>query len=274
MLPAHHDLTPTEAQVLLEPNTTPGRSAVRTTLLHLAATGHLRPEVQPRRSWLDAGGKRVARGQSAVALPEHVAVVLEALFPAGSEQKPLAPTEMLGRLQKAFGYDYGRYLSGHIRPLLVRRGALEVEEYVQLLVIRRRRYRHTAHGARLRDQVEAKLRAAGDVLDAVYRDPPRAAALAAQMGGLILISAALRPHLHTLSQAADPSTSATPLIVELNAADEEERRNGWLDGVEMFSDVDWGSILDSIDGMGDAFDAGGDGGGGDGGGGDGGGGGE
>lgn len=264
---ALEDLTPAEAQLLVEPNKTPAKNVLRTSLLHLAASGHLRSEVQRKRSWLDAGGARVARGPAATPPPEPLRVVLEAVFPPWKTDAPLTPNEMLHRLQQVFGHDYSRYVTEHLRPLLERRGLVEVEEYTWLRVFRRKRYRHTAAGARLRADIEARLGTAKELAAAVYLDPSRAVALAEGMGGLVLIAEGLRPHLKALGRAASAHPDgATGLLVSHYAEDDEERRTGWLHAAEMMAELDWGIILDAIDSMGDAFDGGADGGGGDGGG--------
>jgi hypothetical protein len=59
-----------------------------------------------------------------------------------------------------------------------------------------------------------------------------------------------------------------------NQLTHKERRTEWLEASELFTALDTASVLDAIDSIGDAFDAGGDSGCGDGGGGDRGGGGE
>jgi hypothetical protein len=260
------ELTPTEARLLLDPNETTGSTLVRTSLLHLAASGYLGVEARAKRSWLATGGNQVVRGASVAPLPAHLAVVLDALFPPGKPAAPLAPTEMAQRLQKAFGYDYGRYLTRHLRAPLVERGLLEVEEYRWMRVFTRTRHRHTAAGERLRGQVSAELRGADEVLALVERDPPRAAAAALKLGGLVLIAEGLRPHLPVLAGATRASPTAET-FASFDVAEEEERRAAWLDSAELLSGVEWGVVLDAIDGMSDAFDAGGGDGGGDGGGG-------
>lgn len=267
------DLTPAEAMVLLEPNTVSGRSVVRTSLLHLAAAGYLRAEVHAKRSWLGTGGgTRLVRTEAAGPLPDHLAVVLNALFPPAKSEASISPTEMTYRLQRAFGYDYARYLAGHIRPLLLSKALLSVEEYRWMWIVPRRRYLHTDAGMRLRERIGTRLRGAEGLPELLQRDPRRAAAAAASLGGLVLIAESLRPHLGGLANAARSEPSLT-LLATLDA-DEDERRNAWLEGADLFAEIDWGSILDAVEGVGDAFDAGGDSGGGDGGGDGGGGGGE
>ena len=265
MRPAPEDLSPTEALVLLEPNTAPGQDAVRASLLHLAAAGYLRAEVRTKRSWLGTGGEtRLARGPATGHPPDHLAVVLDALFPPAKSEASIGSTEMTYRLQHAFGYDYARYLARHVRPLLVSKALLAGEEYRWMGIVPRRRFRHTDDGVRLREHVATRLSGAAEIPELLRRDPGRAAASAAGLGGLVLIAEGLRPHLGELASAArsEPDLS----LVATLGADEEERRAGWLEWADLLAELDWGSILDAIDGVGDAFDAGGDAGSADGGG--------
>jgi hypothetical protein len=266
------ELTPTEAQLLLDPHKVRPGSLVRTSLLHLAAAGYLRVEARSRRSWLGTGGNQIVRGAAVAPLPAHLAVVLDAVFPPGKPPKPLDPTSMAQRLQGAFGFDYGRYLTRHVRAPLVDRGLLEVEEYTRLRIFKLKRHRHTAAGERLRDGIAADMRVADEIAELVERDPPSAAAAALKLGGLVLIAEGLRPHLPALAEATDAGI-AGGMLASLDV-EAEERRAAWLESADLLSGIEWGSVFDAIGGMADAFDAGGgDGGsdgGGDGGGGDGG----
>ncbi len=267
MDPSFQALTPSEAQVLLDPGSVSARSVLRTSLMHLAAAGHLHARVQEKRSRFGSGVEtRLVRGASPAAAPAQLAVVLDALFPPGKPNAGLAPAEATHRLQRAFGYDYSRYLARHIRPLLVSRGLLEVESYRWLGIFTRSRHRHTAAGARIRERIAADLRATDDIPRLLERDPARAAASAAKLGGLVLVAEGLRPHLGALAAAARRELPDTPGAIPLLAGEEEDdRRTAWLDAAELASSLDWGALMEAIDGVGEAFD-GGDGGGGDGGG--------
>ncbi|HEX8362864.1 MAG TPA: hypothetical protein VF613_22260, partial [Longimicrobium sp.] len=245
----------------LDPNAVSARRVVRTSVLHLGAAGHLRAQAPEKRSWFGGGaGARIVRGPAPARVAEHLAPVLEALFPPGKPPAALAPTEVMHRLQRAFGYDYGRYLARHIRPRLVSRGLLEVESYPWLGIFNRRRYRCTPAGARLSERIVADLQAAEEIPQLLQRAPRRAAAAAAALGGLVLIADDLRPHLGVLAEAA---RQHPPL--PLGDEEEDDRWGVRLEAADILTGLDWGVLLDSIDGVGDAFD-GGDGGGADGGG--------
>lgn len=263
-MPLVDTLTPTEAEVLRDPGSASGKSALRTALLHLAATGYLRAESRPGRSWSGTKGT-VRRGASTGVLPDHLAAVMDALFPPGKPDVPLAPTEIMRRLQGKFGYDYGGYLTRHVRPLLVSRGLVEEEEYRWLGLITRRRYRHTAAGAEVRGEIEAVLGRAAEVAALLPHNPARAAGLAASLGGIVLIADGLRPHIHALATAARSSVSSE--MVPSLELEEEERDTAWLEAADLLTAVDWAAALDVVDSFGDATDGGADGGdGGDGGG--------
>ncbi|HEX8391053.1 MAG TPA: GPP34 family phosphoprotein [Longimicrobium sp.] len=261
-------LTPTEAQVLLEPNSIPPQKALRTALMHLAGAGHLRLLDGPPRPWWWGGSrKRVRRAARNSPLPGHLSAVMAALFPPSKPDEPLSPEEMTTRLQAAFGYSYGQFLSGHVLPELVSRGLLEVEEYRLLRLFPQRRYRHTAQGEAARAWVQGALQPARHLPELLRRDPAGAAAASARLGGLVLIADELRPHLADLAAAARGNPTMPEMITMLDGVAEDERRIAWLDAVEILGEVDWGGVLEAVDGVGSAFDsadAGGSDGGGDG----------
>lgn len=270
-------LSPAEARVLLDPDRLPGREAVRTALMHLAALGHLRAESTTRRSWgvTSATIRLHGTGRGVGGLPAHLRVLLDALaLPADGSAGP-APTEVVHRLQKAFGYDYGRYVDPQLRSPLVERGLLRAEETRVAGLFRRVRHHPTAEGERLRTELQGGVRAAAALPALLERDPASTASAAVALGGALLLADELRPHFAALGEAvrAHQPAMAEALLSPLALAEEDERRERWMETLTLLAEIDWGGVLDALDGVADAFDAG-DGGGADGGGGDGGGGGE
>lgn len=254
---------PVHAHALLAPDA-PAHELMRMALLHLSALGSIAAATEPRRRF-GGGGIRFRRGDGRGPVPAELAPVLDALFPPDGPAASLSRTDLAHRLQVRFGYDYGKYRSKIVRPALVERGWMEEEAYRALGVIPRRRYRRTAQGERVRVEIEARLRPAADAAARVESDPRGALAVVAALGPLALMAEPLRPHLATLVQAAHADGAALPAEL-LTAAEEDERRTTWLDALGMLADVDWGGMLDAIDGFGDAgADGGGDGGGGGGG---------
>lgn len=261
-------LTPAEARVLLDPDKVPGREVVRTALMHLAALGHLRAEPVTRRSWgfTSTTPYLHGTGRDPAELPPHLRVLLDALALPASDAG-LAPNEVVQRLQKAFQAGYGRYVADHLRRPLVKRGLLRAREEPVLRIFSRVRHHPTEQGERLRADLQERVRAAAALPALLERDPASAATAAVALGGALLLADELRPHLAVLGEAVRTHQPALAgaLLSPLELAKEEARMERWVDTLGLLAEIDWGSVLDALDGVAGAFDAG-DGGGADGGG--------
>jgi hypothetical protein len=258
--PSDDDLTPLDALVLLDPNKPVGARAVRLALRLLAARGVIRT-AEPRRGIERWTGTRLCVGIPSAALPSALAAVADALRRDAVDEVTLAPTECVARLQRAFRYDYAHYLRDHLRLPLVARGLLEVHEYRQLGIFTRRRYHYTDAGLRARARVERTTARLGEVPALLATAPRQAARVAAVAGALVLLEDALRPHHAALATALrDYGASTDAGALEDDVAtllDDEERRLGWMDGIDALQTVDWGDVMNAVDGVADAFDAGG-----------------
>lgn len=255
---------PVHAHALLSPDA-PAHELMRIALLHLSALKFVGTELEPRRGVFSGPSVRFHRLRGYGHLPAELAPVLDALFPPARAAAPLSRTDLAQRLQVRFGYDYGKYRSKHVRPALVERGWVAEEAYRTLGLIPRRRLHRTAEGERMAEKIEACLRPAADAAARVAFDPRGALAVVAVLGPLALLVEPLRPHLATLAQAARSDGAALPAEL-FDAAEKDERRTAWLDALGMVGELDWASLVDAIDGFGDAgADGGGDGGGGGGG---------
>lgn len=254
---------PVHAHALLAPDA-PAHELVRTALLHLAALGFVRAQTEMRRGMFKTGSAvRLHRGDGREPLPAELAPVLEALYPPNKPPGSLGRTEVMHRLQQRFGYDYGRYRSRHVRPALVERGWLVEEASRTLWIVPRRRFLHTAEGARLKMGLEASLQPAAEAAARVPSDPRGALQVVAALGPLALVSEALRPHLPALADAARAEGALLPAEMLTTPDEEEERRGAWLDALELLGQIDWAGMLEATDGFGDGgADGGGDGGGG------------
>ncbi len=254
------DLTPLDVLVLLDPNEPVGGRAVRLALRLLAARGLIRTAA-PRRGLWRWTGTQLRVGIPSAMLPSALAAVAAALRRDAVDEVTLAPSECVARLQRAFGHDYAHYLRDHLRLPLVARGLLEVQEYRQLGIFTRRRYRYTDAGVRVRARVERATSRLGELPALLATAPRQAARVAAAAGTLVLLEDALRPHHAALATAlreygaSDDAGALQDDVATL--LDEEERRLGWMDGIDALQSVDWGDVMDAVDGVGDAFDAGG-----------------
>lgn len=270
-------LSPLDVLVLRDPNAPVGPRAMRLALRLLAARGLITDASTAPARW-SGGQRRLRVAPTAGDLPPALAAVAGAIRgPAAPGEVVLATTELIRRLQRAFGVGYPRFLRDQLRLPLVARGLLVVETYKQLWVFTRRRYRFTEAGLHVRARVDRDVAALDGLPALLTNAPQRAARVAASLGALVLLDDALRPH-HAALAAAMREHGASDVAGAAGAMElleDEERRERWADGIDALGHVDWGDAFDTIDGVGDAFDAGdgGDGGdgGGDGGGGDGGG---
>jgi uncharacterized membrane protein YgcG len=261
-------LSPAEALVLLDPNAEQGVQAAKVTFLGLLAEGVLRAEQVKGRLTSET---RLHIARQPAETPPHVGAVLDAV----RHSKTGSVYQVTRRLAR----DTNRlatFVPGLVRPRLVQRGLLaerrHQEERKVLFVFRRTLTITTFHPTEAGTREQARLRAALDEAPAIAaeldRDPPRAAAMAAALGPLIVLVPALLAVLGPLAHAMAPATQS----FISDSSGEDGGGFAWLDGAMAEMDSSLDSALS--DASSDSSDSGSDSGGSDGGGGDGGGGGE
>jgi hypothetical protein len=257
----HQSIGPAHVQLLLHPEA-PAGNALRIALLHLSTMGYIGVEsVQKRILFVTTTSVRFGRRDGREPLPGELLVLLDVLFPPGKPPKPLASTEIIHRLQRQFGTDYGKYVAEHLRPELIERGWMREEEIRVLGVIPRRRHILTPEGEQVKVGLEERLRTATGVPRLLETDPRQALSAVAALGPLALLSDSLRSHLPALAEAARTEQGTiTPLVDPGADLEEDERRLAWLDTLEMLSSMDWASVLDAMDSFGGDGGDGGDGG--------------
>jgi len=197
-------LTPAEALVLLDPMQEEGTPAVKVTFLGLMAEGVLRQEVVTGRVLGDRAGIRLARQPGSA--PPHVAAVLEAVRASSSGRI----NDIAARLGKATRR-FATFVPELVRPRLVQRGLLaetrRQEQRRMLLLFRRTvtvsSFHPTETGRREQDRIRAAIDQGPEILAALDRDPPRAAAMALALGPLLVLIPALMPMLGQLAGAME-----------------------------------------------------------------------
>jgi hypothetical protein len=292
-------LNPAESLVLLKPNRTPAREAVKVTLLSLLAQGLLRIEekTEKRLFWSKTVACVLPTGRF-VPLPRHAASLMTVVRQAQPEGGVMRHLVALAR--KTYGPQLEGFKTLFIMPALVDRGLIE-EGRVLLLI---RKWHLTPSGAAEQSRIAHDIARARTIPALLGSNPAEAAAIALAVGGTILLVEELRPHYRQLSEAmraqgaaGGDSDSGSSWSSDCSSPHSDNPRNhdsgstadhvnvldagmgnfdlGGFDlgafDAEAFSALDTGmATFDS------SFDAstGGDGGGGDGGGGDGGGGGD
>jgi hypothetical protein len=201
-------LSPAEALVLLDPQAEQGVQAAKVTFLGLLAEGVLRAEQVKGRITSET---RLHIARQPAEAPPHVGAVLDAV----RNSKTGSVYQVTRRLARDTNR-LGNFVPGLVRPWLVQRGLLaerrHQEERRTLFVFRRSvtvsSFHPTEAGAREQARLRAALEEAPAIAAELDRDPPRAAAMAAALGPLIVLVPALLPLLGQIALAMDPGTQS------------------------------------------------------------------
>lgn len=258
-------LTPAEALVLLDPMADQGIQAAKVTFLGLMAEGVLRQQTIENRFMGSHQGVRVVREPGAA--PPHVEAVLQAVRYSKSGRIP----DIASRLSKATSR-FSTFVPDLVRPRLVQRGLLaetrRQEQRRTLLLFRRTVTVSTFHPTAAGQREQARIRAAIDqgpeIRAALDSDPPRAAAMAAALGPLLLLVPALLPVMGLLSGAMAAQQQSIGMSDSGGTWD-----SGWDEGIAEFDGALDGALSDAAsdsssdsDGDSGGSDGGSDGGGG------------
>lgn len=199
-------LSPAEALVLLDPNADQGVQAAKVTFLGLLAEGVLRAEQVKGRVTRET---RLHIARQPAEAPPHVGAVLDSVrhSKTGSVYQV---TRRLARDTKQLS----SFVPVLVRPRLMQRGLLaerrHQEERKLLFVFRRSvtitTFHPTDSGAREQARLRTMLDNAPAIAAELDRDPPRAAAMAAALGPLIVLVPALLAVLGPLAHALAPGT--------------------------------------------------------------------
>lgn len=201
------DLTPGEAMVLLDPDLKQGRNPFKVSLMWLLAQRHLKAtEVRRglifKRKTTRFSKRREARGR----LPADLQVVKSIVLKTG--------TGMMDDVVKAATERFGAGLLGfqneYLYPALERRRLIHRTQKQQLLFFKRECWAHTPAGKALATRVEALFEDARRIPEFLDRSPAQAAALAASLGGLILLVPELRPYLNDIATVMRQPTGHGP----------------------------------------------------------------
>ena len=201
-------LSPAEALVLLDPRKGQSRAALKLTLTGLLMQGVLRLEESEEKG-LFGRTKKVTRlrvSPDAPAVPPPAASVVEVVRAAEAKGGKL--DELALQARKAYGTDLSGFQKSHVVPALVARGLVEERRERMLGLIPVRRLYHTAAGEAEKSRLETLIAEARNIPDYLSRDLGRAAAVAAALGGALLLVDELRPFYGRISEAlrgADPN---------------------------------------------------------------------
>jgi hypothetical protein len=189
-------LSPAESLIILNPNRTSGREAIKVTLLWLMAQGLVVVEEITQKRWIGSGKLVYVRpGRKGASLPPHAASLMEQVRSAQADAGQMK--DLVARAQKAYGANLSKFKNGLIMPGLVSRGLVNVDRF--LLVFRR--WQLTHEGLAEQSRIKGDIDRARTIPALLHSDPAEAAAIALAVGSNILLVEELRPHYRQLSEA-------------------------------------------------------------------------
>jgi hypothetical protein len=131
------------------------------------------------------------------------------LTAAGANQAGATMDKVIGQARKMFGSDLAKFQSAHVIPALINRGLLEQYTAKKFGLFSTTRYRPTAAGIAVQQEIAGHLEQARHLPTMVDQDPASAAALVATLGSMVLLVDDLKPHYARISQALRVTESDT-----------------------------------------------------------------
>jgi hypothetical protein len=192
------DLTPGEALVLLEPNRTQGREAVKVSLMWLLAKKFLTATLERKPGLFgrfSATQRLLPNPRPQARLPFHLVELMQVVRGASYMD------DFVRAARKRFGSDLNGFQEDCLLPSLLERRLVEHRIEPLLWVFKRGRYYRTCAGEALRTQIEGMFTDARQIPHYLDRNPAQAAAMAATLGGLIFLMPELKPHFDEIATA-------------------------------------------------------------------------
>lgn len=262
-------LSAAEALVLQNPDLNQGRAAFKLTLMELLARKLITLRHEEKR--LSFGRTRKTDylqlspdAQLHVASSPAFQAVLGVVVQARAKDADATIPQVVQQARKSFGADLGKFQTEQIIPALISRGLLEQYTKKRLGLFNTTRYRPTAAGETLRQELAGHLNQARTLPTLVDQDPATAVALIATLGSAVLLVDELKPHYGRISQALGVSQGGDGVFAGPIDHDDSDF-DGFDFDFSAFDTLD--STLDTFDSSFDSADFGGDGGDSDGGGG-------
>ncbi len=253
-------LSAAEALVLQDPNRNQGRAGFKLTLMELLARKliTLRHEERPDRfGRVHKTDYLVVRpdAQTSASNRPDFQSVLTTVGQAGTKGADATVDQVVQSARKVFGADLSKFQSIHIIPALTNRGLIEQYTAKRLVVFSTTRYRHTAAGEALKQQIEGQLNQARSLPTLVDQDPASAVALVATLGSMVLLVDDLKPHYGRISQALRVTDSDTGYIYVGDVDNNDSRDfDGFDTSLGNSFDFDL-SAFDTLDSSLDAFES-------------------
>jgi len=188
-------LTPAEALVLLDPTIKQGRNPFKLSLMWLLAQKHLVASEQ-RIGWFK---KRTTRLQPGPRAGQPLSPDLQAVMDTVRDAHTGLMDAVVAAAVQRYGHNLLGFQTGIIYPALCRRGLIQLTRERFLYFSTRERWSHTPAGKAMCARLEALMEDARRIPAYLDNSPAQAAALAAALGGLILLLPELRPHLESIA---------------------------------------------------------------------------
>lgn len=250
-------LSAAEALVLQNPDLNQGRAAFKLTLMELLARKLITLRHEEKR--LSFGRTRKTdflqispNAQAQVAGHAAFQAALAAVAQARTKDADATIPQVVQQARKSFGADLGKFQSEQIIPALTNRGLIEQYTKKRLGLFTTTRYRPTAAGEALRQEITGHLNQARTLPALVDHDPASAAALIATLGSAVLLLDELKPHYGRISRSL--STSQDGDSGDFGSFDSDDSSFSGLDSIGDSFDFDF-SAFDALDSTLDTFDS-------------------
>lgn len=248
-------LSAAEALVLQDPDRNQGRAAFKLVLMELLARKliTLRHEEQRgklftrKTDYLQISSDAEAQVADRPAFQAALATVAQSRVKGADATIP----QVVQQARKRFGADLGKFQSQQIIPALTSSGLIEQYTKKRLGLFTTTRYRPTAAGEALRQEIAGHLQQARTLPTLVDHDPASAAALIATLGSAVLLVDELKPHYGRISRTLGSGQDGD----FGSAIDSDDSDFNAFDSIGDSFDFDF-SAFDTLDSTLDAFDSG------------------
>lgn len=265
----HSALSPAEALLLLDPEKTRPREALKVSLMALLAQRKLQIDEHAGKGFL---GRRTSTTRlSANASNGREAPHETSLLQIVRASQPVTMDDFVADAKRSYGQDFSGFTKQYVAPALIGRGLLREAIEPFLFFFKRRRLRPTAAGDIERARLEGLMAQARDIPSFLDSDPKKAAAMAIALGGLVLLLPGLQPHLaqlgdvirHHGQQASNDSSSSssdssTSFSSSTSSPDAPQNLSPGAEQLDLGS-FDWGSFdsasLDAVSASMETLDA-------------------
>lgn len=252
-------LTPAEAVLLLAPKSGSAIKCLQAALLSLLSTGRIAIEQSssPFKELAILLTKKAPPTETPN--PSHLKAVEETLIAYDGGDR-LVSSKVIHALQKRFGYGFERYVHEEIAPGLIERGLVVRKDGKWLGLFPRISYERTARGTAIASPLGRLMSAVNRVPSLIETNPNEALNIALSAGALLIMSTTARRQIPVLRKLlAERGDDFAPMAyLPLDSGEEDPDAIGkLLDIVDIALSIEFETLFDGIDAVGD-FTSGGE----------------